>query len=236
LSRVVGIGCFYEHLDDRVSDSAIVAVDVIRAATTAVTAVDCGMRLFPVPSIEAAVPLAARLHNPLLAGELGGSMPYGFNVQNSPAEIADRSDVERPVILLSTSGTRLMFEAERHGATYVASLRNASATAAHLAEEGGPVMVLGAGSRGEFRGEDKLCCARIARDLLERGFEAKDEPTKRIVAEWGQADDDAFVGGPSSEYLLRTGQGRDLDFVLSHIDDLDDAFELREGELVRAAL
>ncbi len=83
---------------------AIVAIDVIRATTTAITAASLGRRCFPVPSIEAAVPLAARLERPLLVGELGGNMPYGFDLTNSPAQIAERSDVERPMILLSSSG------------------------------------------------------------------------------------------------------------------------------------
>src|SRR6202008_2293864 len=79
----------------------VVAVDVIRATTTAVTAAAAGRRCFPVPSIEAALPVAAALPRPLLCGELGGNMPYGFDLTNSPAAVAARSDPERPLILLS---------------------------------------------------------------------------------------------------------------------------------------
>ena len=53
----------------------VVGIDVIRATTTAVTAVAAGRRCFPVASLEEAVPLAARLANPLLVGELGGNRP-----------------------------------------------------------------------------------------------------------------------------------------------------------------
>lgn len=232
MSGVVAIGCPHGRLPPA-PGWMTVAIDVIRASTTAITAVERGLRCFPVASLESAVPLAARLPDPLLAGELGGSMPYGFHVQNSPVEMTRTQDPERPVILLSTSGTRLMDEAAASGAAVIACLRNARATAAHLVRSGTSVRLLGADSRGEFREEDKLCCARIARALMEAGFAASDRETEQIVVEWGDAPDDAFRGGHSSEYLRRTGQEHDLEFVLSHIDDLDAAFALRQGELRR---
>src|SRR4051794_22795354 len=73
----VAIDCFHEHLEPISPDTAIVAVDVIRATTTAVTAAALGWRVFPAGSIEASVRLAADLDRPILAGELGGVQPYG---------------------------------------------------------------------------------------------------------------------------------------------------------------
>ena len=81
------IDCFPESVGAYRNGYAIVAVDVIRATTTAVTASRTWPKCFPVPSLEEAVPLAAKLYNPLLVGELGGSMPYGFDLNNSPADL-----------------------------------------------------------------------------------------------------------------------------------------------------
>ena len=88
--RSVVIDCFPDSVRRYREGYAIVAIDVIRATTTAVTAVAMGRRCFPVPSIEHALPIAARLDQPLLVGELGGNMPYGFDLTNSPAELAQR--------------------------------------------------------------------------------------------------------------------------------------------------
>ena len=77
----------------------------------AVTAVDLGRDCYPVNSASSAFLLADKLDYPLLAGELGGVMPPGFHMNNSPAELAQRNDVERPLILLSSSGTRLILNA-----------------------------------------------------------------------------------------------------------------------------
>lgn len=69
MTRTVAIDFFSESLLQYKHGYAVVAVDVIRASTTIATAVSMGRRCFPVPSLEAAWRVAARLCNPLLAGE-----------------------------------------------------------------------------------------------------------------------------------------------------------------------
>jgi 2-phosphosulfolactate phosphatase len=227
----VAIDCFHEHLDPIPEGTAIVAIDVIRATTTALTGVVNGRRIYPAGSIEAAVRLAADLDRPILAGELGGVQPYGFDLQNSPTQILELEASTRPIILLSTSGTRLIAEAVRHGVTYVCCLRNARAQAAHLLARGGDVMILGADSRGEFREEDQLCAARIARRLIDGGFQLAGAATAGVLERFGEAPDDAFIEGRSAKYLRDTGQDRDLAFVLEHVDDLGSVFVVRDGEI-----
>ncbi len=232
-NRTVVIDCFAVRAAVHADAHAIVAVDVLRATTTAVTGVSMGRRCFPVPSIEVAVPLAARLNDPLLVGELGGNTPYGFGLTNSPAELARRRDVERDMILLSTSGTRLICEAPTTSAVYVACLRNVRAQVAHLAERYQRVAVIGAGTRGEFREEDQLCCAWIAEGLIDAGYQAVDEHTQQLVHRWSGSSADEINCSRSVEYLRDTGQLHDLEFVLSHVDDLHQVFRLEAGQIVR---
>ncbi|TLY33466.1 MAG: 2-phosphosulfolactate phosphatase [Ignavibacteria bacterium] len=204
MDRTVVIDCFPESVRHYREGYALVAIDVIRATTTAVTAVNMGRRCFPAPSIEIALPLAARLNNPLLVGELGGNMPYGFDMNNSPAEMAHRDDLMRPMILLSSSGTQ-------HNR----------------------VAVIGAGTRGEFREEDQMCCAWIAEGLMKAGYNPEDEKTKEIVTRWSGAPVQACSKGNSAEYLRNSGQARDLEFILSHVDDISSAFMVKHDEVVR---
>jgi 2-phosphosulfolactate phosphatase len=224
------IDCFPDGIHRYGAGWAVIAVDVIRATTTAVTAVEGGRWCFPVPSLEVAVPLAARLHNPLLVGELGGNMPYGFDLNNSPAAVAARRDVERPMILLSTTGTRLMCEIGAE-AVYAACLRNHSAQARQLAGRHAKIAVIGAGTRGEFREEDQLCCAWIAEGFVRAGYEPADG-TADIIARWSGVSVDAFLDSQSIEYLRRTDQLDDLEFILDHVDDVDATVALRNGRLV----
>jgi 2-phosphosulfolactate phosphatase len=215
-------------------EGAIVGVDVIRATTTAITALATGRRVFVVPSLEMAVPLAARLDEPLLVGELGGNMPYGFHVNNSPASIAARDDVERPMILLSTSGTRLLTEGTGAEAVYAGCLRNVSALVGHLAARHDRIAVIGAGARGEFREEDQLGTALIAAGLVDAGFEPADARTRDLVDRWRGLPIESILVSASVEYLRSSGQVDDLDFILEHVDDVDGVWALHDGELVPA--
>jgi phosphosulfolactate phosphohydrolase-like enzyme len=93
----VVIDCFPASAARYGGECAIVAVDVIRATTLAITAVSTGRRCLVAASLEDAVALRDRLGNALLVGELGGNMPHGFDMNNSPADLVARDDIECPV-------------------------------------------------------------------------------------------------------------------------------------------
>src|SRR3989440_9309485 len=231
MTKEVVIDCFPESLENYRNGYAIVAVDIIRATTTAVTGVALGRRCFPAPTLEAAVPLAAKLTNPLLIGELGGSMPYGFDMNNSPAKLESRTDIHRPMLLLSTSGTRLICGAQESQAMYVACLRNYTAQANYLITHHPKVAVIGAGSRGEFREEDQLCCAWIAEKLLRAGYEPEGA-TRSIIERWRGASVTEILTGNSARFLRSTGRERDLDFIVEHVDDAEGVFEFAGGQIL----
>jgi 2-phosphosulfolactate phosphatase len=217
------------------TSAAIVVVDVIRATTTLATAVASGRRCFAVGSFDAAVRTAAELDEPLLAGELGGERPDGFDMDNSPAGFAARPDTERPAVLLTTSGTRLLASAVPGQAVFVACLRNWSAEVERLARSGySKVCLVGAATRGEFRVEDQLCCSWIASGLMEHGFAPADERTSELVARWRDVPVAAIAHGRSAGYLRDTGQTADLEFVIDNVGDLELAFALDGSEIVVA--
>jgi 2-phosphosulfolactate phosphatase len=211
---------------------SIVAVDVIRSTTTAITAVERGRRCFVAGTVDDARRIAAGLPRPLLAGELRGRLISGFDIGNSPSAIAERTDVDRPIVLLSSSGTSLMVAAGRQSrSVLVTCLRNVTATVAHLVGQGSSVMLVGAETRGEFREEDQLCCAAIAAGLTAAGFEPSAE-TREIVDRWrGRGPQDIAVGA-SARYLEASAQSEDVRFILGHIDDLDRTFMIRDAEVV----
>jgi 2-phosphosulfolactate phosphatase len=236
MQRTVKIDCLPESVAGYKNGYAVVAVDVVRATTTAITAVLAGRRCFPVPTLEMASSLCRRLTNPLLVGELSGEVPGGFEITNSPAILAGRTDIERPMILLSSSGSKIMYEAQFAEAGYVACLRNYSAQVEHLARHHSRVVIIGAGSRGEFREEDQLCCAWIGRGLLRHGFVPEDNPTAEVIERWRDASLEAMLVSKSINYLRRTGQLQDLDYILAHIDDSSSLFPIRGEEVVREPL
>jgi 2-phosphosulfolactate phosphatase len=233
MQRTVLIDCMGKRFLEAWRGSVVVAVDVLRSTTTAITGVAAGRKCFPVPSLDAATALATRLEGRLLVGELGGNMPYGFDLTNSPSELAERTDLDRPMILISSSGTGLLCEADKAATMYAACLRNISAQVRFLMERHADIVLLGAATRGEFREEDQLCCARIAAPLIDAGYEPLGE-TAHIIERWRDAPFETLLAGKSAAYLRDTGQQRDLDFVLTHVDDVDAVFLVDHGEIVRA--
>jgi len=214
----------------------VIVVDVIRSMTTAVTALAQGRRVYPVPSAEAAHRRARTLVQPLLVGELGGDRPPGFDLDNSPAAVARLGDGARPIVLLSSSGTRLLHEVRDAGLVLGAAFLNAAATAAFAAARSRRVHLLGAATRGQFREEDQMCCALIAAGLVAGGFELGDLPTGAMIARWSGAPREAFLHSRSVAYLRATHRMDDLAFILEHFDDdLDTVATLCAGELVCAA-
>lgn len=202
------------------STHAIVAVDVFRATTVIVTALACGHPIYPVSTTEEARAVAERLHDPLLAGEQAGIKPDGFDFNNSPAAIESIPNC-RPIVLVTSAGTQLLSEARGATSIYVACLRNMIATAAQLIDAHGRVALIGAGTHGLPRPEDQYACARIAEMLLTQGYVAEDARTESELAQWRGVDVQAMRTSPSAAFLRETGQERDLEFVLSRVDDID---------------
>jgi len=239
MSASVIVDCFPESAEQYRDRYAVVAIDVIRATTTATTALSRGRRVFPARTSDDAFVVASTLDDPLLVGELGGNMPVGFHITNSPAAIDVRPDVHRPMVLVSSSGTQLMLTATGSEAVYLACLRNYAALARHMAGRHERIAVIGAGTRGQFRREDQVGCALVTACLMDLGYAPENQHTAHVVKRWTdgpfEAALDAIRQGKSAEYLRKSDQIPDLEFVLGHINDLDTIPSLVDGELVNAA-
>ena len=228
----VVIDCFPESAEKYKNKYAIVVIDIIRATTTVATALSLGRRVFPVRTTDDAFVIAAKLKEPLLVGELGGNIPYGFEITNSPAHIAVRTDVNRPMVFISSSGTQLMMNAEGSEAVYISCFRNLTALTDYIAKRHEHIAVIGAGTRGEFRQEDQMGCAWVAERLVKAGFKAENSDTEKYISCWSGAGPEEIKKSRSAEYLLRTDQAHDLEFVINHIDDLNIVPSLVKGEVI----
>jgi phosphosulfolactate phosphohydrolase-like enzyme len=156
--------------------------------------------------------------------------PEGFDIELGPAALAHRTDVTRPLVLVSTwSG--LLAESAGKSVVYVACFRNLQATVDRLADEHTRVALLSAGFGGEERCEDRIAAAWIARKLVERGFEPDGMTTVQEMASWGDADMSLVSWGKSADYLRRQKRDQELEFVLGHHDDLSLVCRYEAGEI-----
>ena len=147
--------------------TAVVVVDVLRASTTILTALDAGARaVIPVADEGEAGRLAATLDrsSSVLGGERGGVTLAGFPLGNSPAEYTPDAVGGKTVVLTTTNGTRALVAARGASRLAVGALANAGAAARFLREavaEGLGAAVVCAGWRGGVALEDALCAGLL---------------------------------------------------------------------------
>ncbi len=148
---------------------ATVVIDVFRAFTTAAFALEAGAdRVVLAADVDEARTLAGTLSNSLLAGEVGGARPDGFDLGNSPAEVLRLGRLDGRILVLRTSaGTRSLLAARHAGADPVlaGSLTVASATAASMAGAG-EVTLVASGWNGVAPADEDEACADLISSLL----------------------------------------------------------------------
>jgi len=207
---------------------AIVCIDVLLSATTIVTAVARGRRVFPAASSGEGHRVKSRLADAKVVTDAFEGADDSLTFAG-PAWVTADGEV-RPLVHVSPLAE--MLAAEVPGATvYAACLRNLKATATEIARKHWRVAVLAAGDAGELCAEDQMAAAWLAARLKRRGFGLEGRRTVAEVARWGRPDVSLVGWSRSAERLRGLGRGDDVEFVLRHVDDLDVVCSYAQGEL-----
>jgi 2-phosphosulfolactate phosphatase len=144
-------------------------VDVLRATTTIATLFERGLeRLIAMDDLDAARDEAAA-RAALLAGEVGGLAPEGFDLGNSPAEVSGRSFESRELVLFTTNGTAALCNLSGRPLVVAGAVANVTAVARVAARERRVAIVCAGEGRGErFALEDLGAAALIAAEIVAR--------------------------------------------------------------------
>jgi 2-phosphosulfolactate phosphatase len=192
----------------------VVAIDVLRATTTAVTALVNGARAIrPVaePEEGRAALAGFPVGEALLGGERYGKPLPGFDLGNSPAEYRPKVVRGKTVILSTTNGTRLL--ARCAGATEVllGALVNAGAVAERVGTWEGDALLACAGRHGGFSLEDAVCAGLLV-NRLGAGWRLGDGAAAALglCGTYGRHPGRALWESPHGRYLTELGLGDDL--------------------------
>ena len=151
-----------------VADCAI-AVDVLRATSTIVTALSAGAEAVQVFSDLDKLLQVSEDWSPdkrIRAGERGGSMVEGFDFGNSPLECTSERVGGRRLFISTTNGTRALQCVQAAATVLAAALINRQAVVQHLLETNPEtVWIVGSGWEGSFALEDTVCAGAIAASL-----------------------------------------------------------------------
>ncbi len=151
-----------------VADCAI-AVDVLRATSTIVTALSAGAEAVQVFSdLDKLLAVSAdwEPEKRLRAGERGGAKVEGFDFGNSPLDCTPERVGGRRLFISTTNGTRALQCVQAAPTVLAAALINRQAVVQYLLKHNPEtVWIVASGWEGSFSLEDTVCAGAIAHSL-----------------------------------------------------------------------
>jgi 2-phosphosulfolactate phosphatase len=223
---------------ERLAGVTLVVIDVLRASTTIIAAIENGAeRIIPTIDVEAASRLVrpAERRKKLLAGEHRCRPVPGFDLCNSPEDFPPDRVRGKTIVFTTTNGTKAILLGTKAARTVVCALTNVVAASAALRDER-EVAVLCCGSEGSLAAEDLLCGG-----LLLGGFGARVAPgslsdaarVSLAIAERFGGEAERFVrSSDHGRRLISLGFERDVVFC-SRIGVSNIVPEVREGAITK---
>ena len=219
------IDVYFTPLGPKEADFAgrgVIVIDVLRATTTIVTALAHGAKaVVPAATSEEAVRLTANLERNgyLLAGERRSLKIEGFQLGNSPREMAAAVVGGKTIYLATTNGTPALVAAQSAELVLLGAAVNFKATAerarAHF-QQRNEIAIICAGRERQFAIEDAYTAGRFVK-ALKKGVKkvALNDAAEVALALTGLYDDwaDAFEGSAAAQQLVDADLGDDVTFA-----------------------
>lgn len=214
-------------------DKNVVVIDVLRASTTVITALNNGAReIIPVNTIESAVKVSGNLFGDVVlrGGERNGKMIEGFNLGNSPFEYVAESVKGKSIIFYTTNGAPAMWKARYAKNLLIAGFVNISAVVNRIKELKEDVYILCAGKQTQFCLEDSVCAGMITKLLIddeETEIEFNDSAVAAVALFKSFSKNLLKMGRTCDhgKYLTEIGFEKDIEFCTT-IDTFDVVPEL----------
>jgi 2-phosphosulfolactate phosphatase len=205
--------------DEDIRNRTVVVIDVLRACSTIVTALDRGARaVLPVADMAQAGKIAGNLDPDVyrLGGERDGDKIDGYHLGNSPREYTQEVVESRDVILNTTNGTQALTRATSAKHLVAACFLNAQRVVDFVRAVDDEVTIVCAGRQNRLALEDTLCAGLLLARLWDH--EEPDAVTDSAHTAFTLYDTDrddlstALRGANHAERLREMGYAEDLDY------------------------
>ena len=196
------------------ADKTAVIVDVLRASSTIVTAVqnDCD-RIIPVISPNEAAKIKKVSEGEiLLGGEIDSKKIQGFDLGNSPLEYTKENIEEKTIVFSTANGSVAIKRCDDAAEVLIGAILNAKAIAKEILEIGRDTYLVCAGTRGKFSTDDIIATGCILDRIM-----GMDDLGRVALKMYRGAKNDlmaAFEGCMHYEYLMSIGLKDDVEFCL----------------------
>jgi len=200
------------------NNKTAVVIDVLRATTTIVTALENGAKeIIPVHSIEFAMKVSGSMFGgqTLICGERNTKKIDGFNLGNSPLEYTAENIAGKSIILYTTNGSKAVVKTKYATSTLISSFLNVRSVAECLVGQNeSAIEIVCSGSNNLFCIEDMVCAGMIVREIVKLQYEVilTDGATAAVDLS-GLAMDDIYtmlINSDHGKTLLENGFEKDV--------------------------
>ncbi len=198
-------------------DKNVVVIDVLRASTSIVTALNNGAReVIPVESVENAVKVSGSLFGDVVlrCGEREGKTIPGFNLGNSPLEYSPEAVENKSLIFTSTNGSLAMVKAKFARQLLVAAFVNITTIVNYLKKMNEDFVILCAGKEHHFCIEDVVCGGMIIHMLEQSNVKMKltdaSIAAQILYKSFSRSINKMLRNSDHGQYLISIGFEKDL--------------------------
>ena len=156
-------------LKSKLENKIAVVIDMFRATSVIVTALNNGCsEVIPFLTIEETLEAAENLtrNEYILGGERKAIKIEGFDLSNSPLEYTEDVVRGKKVLMTTTNGTKTLTKSNNAERVLIAAMINAKAVAKKLLEINKDVVIINAGTNGNFSMDDYICSGYIINEML----------------------------------------------------------------------
>lgn len=200
-------------------DKTTVVIDVLRASSTIITALNNGAKeIIPVSGIESAVKLSGGMFggHTLLCGERNTKKIDGFALGNSPLEFIKELVENKTIVLYTTNGTKALVKSKFSENLFVGSFLNLNFLTNHLLNLKNDIEIVCSGRNNSFSLEDALCAGFIADKILQKEKEAVlTDSTKTAITlkkKYGQNIFETLKDSEHGKILIENGFEDDIEY------------------------
>jgi 2-phosphosulfolactate phosphatase len=156
-------------IESKLENKIAVVIDMFRATSVIVTALNNGCEeVIPFLTIEETLESSEELNREeyILGGERRAVKIDGFDLSNSPLEYTKEVVENKKVLITTTNGTRTLTKSNSAKRIIIAAMINAKAVADKLLEINEDVVIINAGTNGNFSMDDYICSGYIINEML----------------------------------------------------------------------
>lgn len=156
-------------IDAKLENRVAVVIDMFRATSVITTALSNGCReVIPYLTIEETLEYVKKFNRDeyVLGGERRAVKIEGFDLSNSPLEYTREAVENKSVLMTTTNGTKTLTKCTCANKVLVAAMINATAVAKKLIELNEDIVIVNAGTNGNFSMDDYICGGYIINEIL----------------------------------------------------------------------